>query len=714
MIYLLRTSSLAFMVFLLTTSSSQAMEDNLKEELSASSPLVTPRKPKKALTPEASEALMEKYLHSGDDKTKRNVRLKDPSVIQFIRELQNQVAWNDVERARSIFDPNNAESCLKFTKTCDLAYRILNKKSVHALEASTSADNFFYEYLEDIEFLRKCVGFNDEADATIEEIRGFCFLNNLVHYFRKGDFEESQSWFFRQITIDPELALTAFISAIKVEFFEDYSKNKPKVSPAHFEKACAIYEAGLKAVGLTFETYNPIHHVNLGYLYFDAKKKEKTVKHIEKALKGKWPSLEDKNFLIKVTKEIMLNLLANIYFENERYVDAEKLILQNPPITARGAFVMAFILAKRENWIEAYSSLQKAIVKPDISGPDILTIDRNEFLPIIELLMDLQEHLPHKEKQNFKKIKDACVAQIKNWICSLEQDLEEDFNKLISSNKKKQIGTLIRKALTTEMIMKCTEIVRNFDQKYKKVWSKTSQISTPGSQDYLKTVDEVAVLIEETYAPLQGLLANFGENFQLISSTQEKLKSLYDMFELETNQVSLNVRKEKERLAKLKGETESFQFPHNEEPVTNLKKEYGFEKEKDKELAGASCEKHEETNLKKGLLPQGQGNVSELCAGKLLSFSNKDDTAKNIWSFRDAESHSLTPLEQNALNLMESLNQARHTYHLRQLLRPGTKLEMLRGARAGQLSLHINDQYRLCFRWVTGEGAYDVEIVDYH
>jgi len=38
---------------------------------------------------------------------------------------------------------------------------------------------------------------------------------------------------------------------------------------------------------------------------------------------------------------------------------------------------------------------------------------------------------------------------------------------------------------------------------------------------------------------------------------------------------------------------------------------------------------------------------------------------------------------------------------------------MLKGDRAGQYSIRINDQFRICFRWVGG-AAEDVEIVDYH
>lgn len=44
---------------------------------------------------------------------------------------------------------------------------------------------------------------------------------------------------------------------------------------------------------------------------------------------------------------------------------------------------------------------------------------------------------------------------------------------------------------------------------------------------------------------------------------------------------------------------------------------------------------------------------------------------------------------------------------------PGNRLERLRGKRAGQHSIRINDQWRICFRWRDGD-AYEVEIVDYH
>jgi toxin HigB-1 len=44
---------------------------------------------------------------------------------------------------------------------------------------------------------------------------------------------------------------------------------------------------------------------------------------------------------------------------------------------------------------------------------------------------------------------------------------------------------------------------------------------------------------------------------------------------------------------------------------------------------------------------------------------------------------------------------------------PANRLEKLAARCAGQYSIRVNDQWRVCFRWSEGD-AYDVEIVDYH
>jgi toxin HigB-1 len=44
---------------------------------------------------------------------------------------------------------------------------------------------------------------------------------------------------------------------------------------------------------------------------------------------------------------------------------------------------------------------------------------------------------------------------------------------------------------------------------------------------------------------------------------------------------------------------------------------------------------------------------------------------------------------------------------------PGNRLEALKGKRKGEFSIRVNDQWRICFRWLDGH-AFDVELTDYH
>jgi len=81
-----------------------------------------------------------------------------------------------------------------------------------------------------------------------------------------------------------------------------------------------------------------------------------------------------------------------------------------------------------------------------------------------------------------------------------------------------------------------------------------------------------------------------------------------------------------------------------------------------------------------------------------------------IWSGQ--RSRRLPPdIQGVALRKLRLLNQARILADLR--VPPGSRLEALKGDRAGQHSIRINDQWCVCFRW-NGGGAHDVEIADYH
>lgn len=79
--------------------------------------------------------------------------------------------------------------------------------------------------------------------------------------------------------------------------------------------------------------------------------------------------------------------------------------------------------------------------------------------------------------------------------------------------------------------------------------------------------------------------------------------------------------------------------------------------------------------------------------------------------FDDRLGRRFQAFERQARRKLYYLHRARTLQDL--LVPPGNRLEGLSGDHEGQYSIRINDQWRICFRWIDGD-AYDVEIVDYH
>jgi proteic killer suppression protein len=92
----------------------------------------------------------------------------------------------------------------------------------------------------------------------------------------------------------------------------------------------------------------------------------------------------------------------------------------------------------------------------------------------------------------------------------------------------------------------------------------------------------------------------------------------------------------------------------------------------------------------------------------ILSFRGKE--TERVWEGRSSRTFPGN-IQDRALRKLRQLDAARTIEDLKNP--PGNRLEALKGNRAGQMSIRINDQWRICFRW-DGHDAHDVEIVDYH
>lgn len=79
--------------------------------------------------------------------------------------------------------------------------------------------------------------------------------------------------------------------------------------------------------------------------------------------------------------------------------------------------------------------------------------------------------------------------------------------------------------------------------------------------------------------------------------------------------------------------------------------------------------------------------------------------------FHDEVVTRFRAIERAARRKLLYLNHARVLTDLK--VPPGNRLEALKGGRAGQYSIRVNDQWRICFQWDAAE-PYAVEIVDYH
>ena len=92
----------------------------------------------------------------------------------------------------------------------------------------------------------------------------------------------------------------------------------------------------------------------------------------------------------------------------------------------------------------------------------------------------------------------------------------------------------------------------------------------------------------------------------------------------------------------------------------------------------------------------------------IKSFNCKE--TKKIWS-GTYSSKFPTDIQERALRKLRQLDASSILDDLKNP--PGNNLEMLKGNRRGQMSIRINQQWRLCFVW-KNDGAYNVEIIDYH
>lgn len=92
----------------------------------------------------------------------------------------------------------------------------------------------------------------------------------------------------------------------------------------------------------------------------------------------------------------------------------------------------------------------------------------------------------------------------------------------------------------------------------------------------------------------------------------------------------------------------------------------------------------------------------------IKSFADK--TTNRIWDGQQVKGFSVE-IQTVALRKMQMIHAATKLESLR--IPPGNRLKPLQGKRAGEHTIRVNDQFRICFKWQGGD-AFDVVLEDYH
>lgn len=92
----------------------------------------------------------------------------------------------------------------------------------------------------------------------------------------------------------------------------------------------------------------------------------------------------------------------------------------------------------------------------------------------------------------------------------------------------------------------------------------------------------------------------------------------------------------------------------------------------------------------------------------IRTFKNKDTESVFQGQFVKGLENQIQQRAREKLKYLDSAADLRDS-----TIPPANQLEALKGNRAGQYSIRINKQWRLCFKWKDGD-AFEVEIVDYH
>ncbi len=487
-------------------------------------------------------------------------------------------------------------------------------------------------------------------------------------------------------------------------------------------KYATLYE---NARHLQGKELDAIDYIALSLLHRHGLNDRKVIEFGEQALEQDWPSSKNPLFQIQITPNFLKRIMALAHYQLKQFGMMRKLYSQIPrqEFETDDYKAIACMFGMQQQWQMSFKYFQ------DIPKENGFIIQEEEAIVLMDMLME-------QSQDDFNRYGRGFIALLERSIPPLQENIGR-LRGHFKQKKKEETRRLIRQAVAQQHFEKMGDTYQTFDEQYQNLWAHSSLLPADISNTYLNSFNELAHQIEEGYSLLTILKAEGGYadrigDIRELSRSLEKNVGLFSAQVKEFNHEIAKVRRQLyiERLQSTSSKQEAFQefIPSSFLDSQTLKAQL-LSEQKNREAAAqskakaAQSQQEARTKQRAGLTKAYQDKTQQttttttttigraVSAGpihptRLCSF--RDKTLKHQWEQEKEE------LDQNVLEMLNAIDRANSIFQLRTYLTPGTALEILQGDRKGQISLRYNDQYRLCFYWVSGEGAYGIELVDYH
>lgn len=389
-----------------------------------------------------------------------------------------------------------------------------------------------------------------------------------------------------------------------------------------------------------------------------------------------------------------------LYYNLKRYDEAKKFYFSKNQLNAQDLAFLSCIYSIEGDYTTAFKYFKKAFAQT--SG------EISYSFPMISQTFDM---LIQQSNANFKEygIKFLKLLKAQYYTSDMQYHLKNNW-------QSKEAANSIKTALAEQKLKSAQDSLSAFDKEYQYLWSKLSSIEENLDELFIP-LNKIAQKIENNFDRLRKIQQpeNFVLNFGEITELGDSLQKLFAQFFTASQKIKIaiaNTRRLKNRTLLPVSMSETIPIDDSKTMKAQILEEQASADAEKRIRAHIAEEKKVQRNIgREGL------KVIKAPPMKAEVFAQPTLIHNALISFKDAsleEGFKNGELPANLMEILTALNSSTSIYDLRTRLKSGTKLEKLKGDRKGQKGLRTNGQYRLCFTWVSGEGAHNIEHVDYH